>query len=137
MVTLPRVKGTRRGVRGGRTNKANFSSNNDQWTIYQSNIRGYISKAFSFGGIVAGLQPSVIVLNETHLKHDQKLKIPGYNSFNRNRKKKCMGGIATSIKNVDAMHVLKVTEGENENEFLITQHCQFVVPINIINVYGQ
>ena len=137
MVTLPRVKGTRRGVRGGRKNKANFSSNNNQWTIYQSNIRGYISKAFSFGGIVAGLQPSVIVLNETHLKHDQKLKIPGYNSFNRNRGKKCIGGIATSIKNVDAMHVLKVTEGENENEFLITRHGQFVVPINIINVYGQ
>ena len=136
VVTVPRGKGTKRGVRGGKKNKANFSCN-DQWTIYQSNIRGYGSKAFSFRAITAGLQPSVIVLNETHLKYEQKLKIPGYNSYNRNRKKKCMGGIATSILNKDAMHALKVTEGENENEFLITRHGQFVVPINIINIYGQ
>ena len=48
-----------------------------------------------------------------------------------------MGGIATAVQNNDAMYALKVKEGDKDDEFLITRHSQFVVPINIINIYGE
>ena len=48
-----------------------------------------------------------------------------------------MGGISTSIKNQDAMHTLKVKEGSDDDEFLITRHSQFVTPINVFNIYGE
>ena len=47
-----------------------------------------------------------------------------------------MGGVATLIKSEDAESSLKVMNGVDGNEFLITRHSQFKVPINIINIYG-
>ena len=60
----------------------------------------------------------------------------GYKSFSRSRVNGAMGGVATSVIESDAKDTLKVTEGKNSNEFLITRHGQFVIPLNIINVYG-
>ena len=48
-----------------------------------------------------------------------------------------MGGIATAVDIKEAKHALKVVEGENDNEYLITRHGQFVTPINMMNIYGQ
>ena len=48
-----------------------------------------------------------------------------------------MGGIATSIRKDESQFCLKVDEGENNDEYLITRHCQFLKPINIINCYGE
>ena len=90
----------------------------DEWTIYQSNIRGYSSKELSFHTIIANITPSVIILNETHYRNDRKMSIPGYDTYNRNRQNKCMGGIATAICNKESMHALKVKEGEKDDEFL-------------------
>ena len=48
-----------------------------------------------------------------------------------------MGGVATGVRNDEAGFVLKTAEGiTDENEFIITRHAQFLVPINIINIYG-
>ena len=47
------------------------------------------------------------------------------------------GGIATCVQSKDAMHTLKVFEGEDDNEIMITRHSQFVVPINVVNIYGE
>ena len=48
-----------------------------------------------------------------------------------------MGGVATGVRNDEAGFVLKTAEGiTDENEFIITHHAQFLVPINIINIYG-
>ena len=48
-----------------------------------------------------------------------------------------MGGIATSIRKDESEFCLKVEEGEDNDEFMITRHGQFTKPINIINVYGE
>ena len=48
-----------------------------------------------------------------------------------------MGGIATSIRNDESQSCLKVEEGEDDDEFIITRHGQFLRPINICNVYGE
>ena len=63
--------------------------------------------------------------------------MPGYQSYSRNRKGKAKGGIATCILNNESKHSLKVAEGENNNEYIITRHSQFMIPVNIINVYGE
>ena len=47
-----------------------------------------------------------------------------------------MGGVATYVANKDDPQVIKTSEGKEENEYLVTQHSQFVKPINIINIYG-
>ena len=65
------------------------------------------------------------------------MKIPGYNSFTRNRQNKCMGGISTSVTNKDAMHTLKVMEGVDDDEFIITRHSKFIIPINCVHIYGE
>ena len=131
------VTRSKRVKRGGRRNKSDTVLSSDIWTIYQSNIRGYGSKRVSFENIISSIKPSVICLNETHLKSGQRMKISGFNSFNRNRQNKYMGGISTSVANKDTMHTLKVKEGAEDDEFLITRHSQFVVPVNIVNVYGE
>ena len=48
-----------------------------------------------------------------------------------------MGGIATAIRNDEKQFCLKVEEGEDNDEFIITRHGQFLKPINICNVYGE
>ena len=132
------IKSKRRLIkRGGRRNKKSNVFNSETWTIYQSNIRGYVSKCVSFENIISNISPSLIVLNETQFRNQKKMKIPGFNSFTRNRQGKCMGGISTSVANKDSKHTLKVAEGANEDEFLITRHSQFVAPINCVNIYGE
>ena len=32
---------------------------------------------------------------------------------------------------------LKIAEGTDYNEFIVTQHTQFQVPLNILNIYGE
>ena len=48
-----------------------------------------------------------------------------------------MGGISTSIRKDESQFCLKVEEGEDQDEFIITRHGQFLRPINICNVYGE
>ena len=88
-------------------------------------------------GILSNIKANVVTLNETNLKGNRKLKIDGFTSYTRNRQKAHMGGIATSIDNKDAPNCLKVNEGSGDDEFIITRHSQFQVPINILNIYGE
>ena len=48
-----------------------------------------------------------------------------------------MGGIATGIRKDESQFCLKVDEGENDDEYLITRHSQFKKPVNVINVQGE
>ena len=49
------------------------------------------------------------------------IKIKKYFSFQRNRKgTKTMGGVATLVSNEVKAEALKVTEGEESDEFLVT-----------------
>ena len=79
----------------------------------------------------------MITLNEINLRKNKKLAIQGYTGFNRNRKNGHMGGVATYVADDDVDKVLKVSEGKDGNEYIITRHSQFVVPINVINIYGE
>ena len=60
----------------------------------------------------------------------------GYTSFNRNRTEGNMGGVVTYTLDNDSPYALKLSEGKEDNEYIVTRHSQFCKPINVINVYG-
>ena len=48
-----------------------------------------------------------------------------------------MGGVSISVKNCEYKDTVKIKEGLDNDEFLITRHSQFKIPINIIALYGE
>ena len=131
-ILVPHKSRTRRGKRKSKKhcNKNPSLINSDgNWKIFQSNIRGYNSKKISLKNIVN--------VNEVGLQGNKKCSIQGYNTFTRNRKSMKMGGIATAVRKDENQFCLKVDEGENNDEYIITRHCQFLKPINVINLYGE
>ena len=91
----------------------------------------------SLQAILEAVRPNVVTLNETHYKNNKKINIEGYVAYNKNRQNINGGGVATAIIQDDAKHSLKVKEGIEGDEYLITKHSQFAVPINVVNVYGE
>ena len=77
------------------------------------------------------------MLNETHFQAGRKVQLNKYASYSRNRNDKAAGGISTSVLNNDAPSCIRVAEGKDDNEFIVTRHSQFETPVNIINLYGQ
>ena len=128
-------KRRRRRGRGKLDNDKN-SVDDNQFTVLHSNVRSVHSKLSSLNAISSALNPSVITLNETNLKGKKKLNLNGYKSFNRNRETGNIGGVSTSVANNLVDEVLKVSEGKEGNEYIITRHSQFSKPLNIINIYG-
>ena len=127
----------RRGGKNGRyKNFLNFKTC-EEWNIYHCNVRGYDSKRVSLQTILETVRPNVVTLNETHYVNKKKVNIDGYTVYNKNRNNMNGGGVATAIISADAKYALKVKEGIEGDEFLVTKHTQFAVPINVINVYGE
>ena len=81
-------------------------------------------------------KPDVITLNDTNLKGKLKVKVPGYFSFGKNREK-FKGGVATVIANHLKNNTMKVTAGQDDDEYIITRFDNTVPPVNIVNIYGQ
>ena len=48
-----------------------------------------------------------------------------------------MGGVSTAVKNDLKPHAVKVMEGEDDDEMVITRLEHTTPPINIVNVYGE
>ena len=123
----------RRGRRRQKNVKRLYSSD---LNILHCNIRGYDSKQVSLQSILSASKPNLVILNETHYQGNKEIKIKGYDTFCKNRQSSAGGGIATAVLKKDFKHALKIGEGTGSDEFLITRHSQFKVPINVINIYG-
>ena len=108
----------------------------NEWKIIHTNIRGIDSKLISLGSILSLVKPSVLTINETMLKGNRKLSLQGFHCFPANRACVDGGGVATCVEVKDRQHTLKVHEGVEGQEFLITRHDQFATAINVINLYG-
>ena len=87
--------------------------------------------------ILETVRPNVVTLNETLYFNNKKLNIEGYTTYNKNRQNNNGGGVATAVILDDSKHALKVKEGIEGDEFLVTKHSQFKVPINVFNIYGE
>ena len=132
-----RKRKTRRSKRKSYKKNVCFNTDDNKWTIFHSNVRGYNSKKKSFLSIVNGVNPNLITINELGFKKQKKLTIPGYYCYSRNRISENMGGVATAIRENEKMYAIKTDEGLEKDEFLITRHSQFMPPINVINCYGE
>ena len=100
-------------------------------------MRGFISKKESLCEVLKIVEPDVCILNETGLKGKNKVSLPGYLTFTKNREVKSMGGISTSIKEEWKNFAVNVGQGEGEDEFLITRLDNFKPAICVINYYGE
>ena len=130
-----RKRKTRRRSGEGKVNSDSNDSNN-VFSVLHNNCRGALSKLNSIETISKSLKVQVITLNEINLQKNRKLKINGFKTFSRNRKEGRMGGVATLVLENEEDETMKVTEGKETNEYVITRHGQFQRPINIINIYG-
>ena len=84
------------------------------------------------------VKPDVVNLNETNVKGRNKVSHKGFHSFCRNRKEtQHMGGVSTAVTDDLKPYAVKVKEGEDEDEFLITRLEHVTPTINIVNVYGE
>ena len=106
-------------------------------TIYNNNLNGFSGKKASIGALLETIKPTVVTFQETALTGNNQLKVKNYSSFQRNRKgTKIMGGVATLVANQVKAHAVKVKEGEDDDEFLITRLGHVVPAVNILNIYG-
>ena len=101
------------------------------------NIRGLDSKIVSLKSVLSVVSPDIVTLNETHYIDKKRINIEGYLAYQRNRKARAGGGIATLVSDNIAVDSIKVKEGLDEDEYLVTKHDKFLIPINVINVYGE
>ena len=88
--------------------------------IIHSNIDGYTSKKESINEIAEQEQPDVMTLNDTNLKGKLKVKVPNFFSYNKNRDKN-KGGVSTVVANHLKHSTMKVTEGKEEDEYIVTR----------------
>ena len=103
--------------------------------ILHSNCQGFISKQASIEQIVKNKSLDVYLCNETALKGKRKICVKDYFSFCNNREKH-MGGVATVVSNHLRPFTVKVAEGREGDEYIVTRYDHINPPINIINIYG-
>ena len=77
-----------------------------------------------------------MTLNDTNLKGKLKVKVPNYFSYNKNRDKN-KGGVSTVVANHLKHSTMKVTEGKEDDEYIVIRLDNTIPAINIINIYGQ
>ena len=75
-----------------------------------------------FQSIIKSFNPNVNTIN-----------IPGYVTYNKNRKTESMNG----TNNYEKSFALKPHEEDDKDEFIVTGHNQFLKPMNIVNIYGK
>ena len=80
--------------------------------------------------------PDVLLLNDTALKGNRKVKILKYFSYTKNRDK-AKGGVATVIKDNLKNNTIKVDEGRDGDEYIITRYDHVKPAMNIVNIYGE
>ena len=105
--------------------------------IIHSNIDGYTSKKESVDSMANNMLPDVITLNETLLTGKHTIKQKNYMSFCKNRDDlKEGGGVATLIAEYLRPDTVKVSEGKDGDEYVITRLEHVIPAVNVINVYG-
>ena len=83
------------------------------------------------------VKPNIVSMNETHMTGNKKPELYGYFSYARNRPDKSMSGVATCVSYKELGNTISMKYSEGNQEFIITRHGQFSIPINIINIYGE
>ena len=129
------VNSIRNNRKADRRSKVKHKYNSVNLKIIHSNTDGYKSKKESINEIAINEKPDVFLLNDTNLKGNIKVKVPGYFSYNKNRDKH-KGGVSTAVANHLVHNTMKVAEGTDEDEYIITRIDKTIPAVNIVNIYG-
>ena len=130
-----RERRRKRGIcRGGRCKRG--EKDLIDFRLMHMNCDGYTSKKKSIEEIISDKQTDVLLMNETSLKGSRKVRIKDYFSFSKNRVK-AKGGVATVVANYLKPNTVKVAEGREGDEYIITRIDHVSPPVNIVNIYGQ
>ena len=93
-----------------------------------------------------------MLINESMLRGNSKIKVDNYFSFCKNREEKKAegvkdkekkeagaggGGVATLVSNHLRPHTVKVGEGREKDEYIIVRLDNVMPALNIINIYGE
>ena len=70
----------------------------DSLTILQHNVLHWSTRKFNLANTYHKINPDIILINEHGLPEGENIKIPGYNSFNRNIHNEMHDGIAILVK---------------------------------------
>ena len=111
--------------------------NKKNTSILLVNMRGYKSKKESLNRIVSKIKPTVVAINETHLRGRMKVEMEEFVCWTRNREGQSGGGVATAVSKEYSDSTVGVGVGEGEEEFIITRLEAFTPPLTIINYYGE
>ena len=106
-------------------------------TLLHANPRGARGKQESIEKAASKVCADIITLNETLLTGKNKMKIPYFTSFTKNRETKQFGGISTSVHDDWKTHAVCVGEGEGEDEFHSIRLSNFCPPVTVVNNYGE
>ena len=90
--------------------------------ILHSNIRGLKSKRESLKNVLDLVNADMVLLNEHGVTGNNKVNIDGYITYSKNRKNRNMGGVSISTVKHEAQHIIKIKEGEKEDEFILVKN---------------
>ena len=121
----------------GSKRKSKFFKSDNILTITLNNCRGWKSKQESIKEMLDKTKADIAMLNETLLRHGNKVFIKGYHTVSRNRKIGGGGGISTSVVNDLKQKSVTIKESDEDDEFIVTrlEHCS--PALTMINWYGQ
>ena len=123
---------TRRGY--GPKNKRNKIEKNQELTLIGTNSAGLSSKKESLFSLINILKPSIITIQETKHTTIGKIRIPGYQNFERIRKGKAGGGLLTSV--IDDLEPVLIATANDDIELMTVEVKVGSENIRIINGYG-
>ena len=122
--------------RGKKGVKSNIKTKLVNMKVIHSNFQGFTSKQTSVKNICEENSPDVYCGNETSIKGNRKINMNKYFCFTKNSSKH-MHGIVTMVASYLKPNTVKVAEGKEGDEYLITRYDHIHPPLNIINYYGE
>ena len=79
----------------------------------------------------------MLLMKDTQIVGRMKIVLDGYITWTRNRSEKGGGGIATAVCQKHQESAVGISEGEDNNEFLITRIDTFSLALCVIISYGE
>ena len=101
-------------------------------TVLHSNSQGFTSKQTSVKNICEVKAPDVYCGNETSMKGNRKINMDKYFCFAKNSTKH-MHGIVTMVASYLKPNTVRVAEGKEGDEYLVTRYDHIHPALNIIN----
>ena len=76
----------------------------------------------------------MVLLNVHYVTDKYKVNMDAFLTYSKNRN---MSRVLISTVKHEAQHVIKIKEGDNEDEFILVKHDKFKLALNVLSIYGK